>query len=230
MSDRPEAMRKRNIAAVRPLSDCAKTNERSGIGTGPLTFSALTSSLIDSALASGPRPSARTARLRNQLSSRLAPLALNSNGGQRLSSNCGPLPRDGGEGLPLSLSPQGRGQGEGRDLVHELGWIDVGDGLHDREGVFRVFHRLPVELAAVRLMILLANRLLADGRVDGQPEESLGDLVGVGASGLLDRLGQEGHADIALDGPRRRVFVLQVLREARGVVLVRAGIVLPVEG
>src|SRR5713226_9948494 len=125
MSDRPEAMRKRNIAAVRPLSDCAKTNERSGIETGPLTFSALTSSLSS--------PAARR---------------------QRLNSNCGPLPRRGGEG-----------QGEGGDLVHELGRIDVGDGLHDREGVLRVFHRLPVKLAAVRLMIFLANRLLADGRI-----------------------------------------------------------------
>jgi hypothetical protein len=31
MRDRPDAMRKRNIAAVSPLSDCAKTNEGSGI-------------------------------------------------------------------------------------------------------------------------------------------------------------------------------------------------------
>jgi hypothetical protein len=31
MSDSPDAMRNRNIAAVSPLSDCAKTNEGSGI-------------------------------------------------------------------------------------------------------------------------------------------------------------------------------------------------------
>src|SRR6266567_6817621 len=107
MSERPAAMRKRNIAAVRPLRDCAKAKERSGIETGPLTFSALPSSLSS--------PAAR----------------------QRLSSNCGPLPSRRG------------GQGEGRNLVHELGRIDVGDGLHDREVVLRVLHGLSVELAAV---------------------------------------------------------------------------------
>src|ERR1700730_5923324 len=103
MRERPAAMRKRNIAAVRPLNDWAKTNERSG-----------------------------TRREREEAWER--------------------LPRAG-------------------DLVHELGRIDVGDRLHDREVVLGVFHRLSVELAAVRLMILLPEGLLADGRVDGQSEE-----------------------------------------------------------
>src|SRR2546427_7248863 len=34
ISERPEAMRKRNIAAVSPLSDCASRNERSGMDSG----------------------------------------------------------------------------------------------------------------------------------------------------------------------------------------------------
>src|SRR5262252_8497207 len=55
-------------------------------------------------------------------------------------------------------------------LVHELRGIDVRDGLHDRERVLRVLHGLAVELAAVGLVILLADGQLAGRRVDAQSQ------------------------------------------------------------
>src|SRR5215469_17797665 len=132
MRDSPEAMRKRNMAAVRPLRDWAKTKDRSG------------------------------------------------------TKRCG-------EGGPPPLSA--------RRLVHELGRIDVRHGLHDGEGILRLLHRLAIELAAVGLVVLLADGELARGRVHGQAEEGLGDLLRVRTVGLLDRLREELHTDVALDGP-----------------------------
>src|SRR5215471_3221701 len=131
MRERPEAMRKRNMAAVRPLRDWAKTKDRSG------------------------------------------------------TTRCGEGPP------PLSA----------RRLVHELGGIDVRHGLHDGEGILRLLHRLAVELAAVGLVVLLADGELTRGRVHGQAEKSLGDLLRVRAVGLLDRLREELHTDVALDSP-----------------------------
>src|SRR5919197_1631535 len=92
--------------------------------------------------------------------------------------------------------------------VHELGGIYILNRFHDWERVLWIFDRLPIELTAIRLVILLTDRLRADRGFDRQPEQRLGHLVGVRAVGLLDRLGQELHADVALDRPRRRVFVL----------------------
>ncbi len=66
-------------------------------------------------------------------------------------------------------------------------------------------------------------------RVDGEAEQRLGHLLGVRAIGLLHGLGEERHADIALDRPRRRVLLLGVLGEAVRVVPV-GGRVPPVEG
>src|SRR5262245_57678381 len=133
MSESPEAMRKRNIAAVRPLSDCAKTNERSGM-----------------------------------------------------------------PGPPHPAPPPGWGRGRERrkPLVHEPGRVDVGDGLHDREGILGILRRLAVELPAVRLVILLANGELAGGRVHGETEERLRHLLAVRGPGLLDGLDQELHPDV----------------------------------
>src|SRR5437879_6060165 len=45
-----------------------------------------------------------------------------------------------------------------RAPIRELGRIDVGHGLHDRERVLRVLGGLAVELAAVGLVVLLADR------------------------------------------------------------------------
>src|SRR5438874_12666920 len=87
ISDSPEAIRNRNIAAVRPLIDCAKTND-----------------------------------------------------------------------------------GSGRRSIHELRRIDVRHGLHDRERILRIHHGLAVELPAVRLVVLLADRLRPDRRLDRSPQ------------------------------------------------------------
>src|SRR5260370_40652126 len=106
MSESPEAMRKRNMAAVRPLSDWAKTKERSGT-----------------------RGSA-----------------------------------GGGDASPPSAQSP---------LVHELGGIGVRHGLRDGERIFGILHRLAVKLAAVRLVILLARRRVADLPVDREPRERL---------------------------------------------------------
>src|SRR5687768_11001226 len=53
-------------------------------------------------------------------------------------------------------------------LVHELRRIDVHDRLHDREGVLGVFDGLAIELTTIGLVILFADRLLADRRIDGE--------------------------------------------------------------
>src|SRR5204862_977121 len=149
MSESPDAIRKRNMAAVRPERLCAKTNDGSGIGT------------------------ARAGRR--------APGAL---------AGVGPTDRE---------RPRAPSCRTGA-LVHERRRVYVHRRLHDRERVLRVPGGSAVELAAVGLMVLLADRQPADGRLDGEAEERVGDLVGVGAVGLLDRLDQKLHADVALDG------------------------------
>src|SRR5215475_4826186 len=60
--------------------------------------------------------------------------------------------------------PRPRPHGGPPRLVHELGGVDVLDRLDDRERELRILHRLPVKLAAVRLVIFLSDRLLPDRR------------------------------------------------------------------
>src|SRR5438552_2139527 len=168
--DSPLAIKKRNIAAVNPLSACANRND------GSIT---------------SPRLHAYA-----QL---------------------------------VAKPPSESGEAPLRGLVHEPRGIDVRDRLHDRERIFRVLHHLPVELTAIGLVVLLADRLLADRRVDGEADERLRDLLGFGAVRLLDRLREELHAEVALDRPRRGIFVLRVLRQALDPLPVRRRPVLPVE-
>src|SRR5262245_35106890 len=139
------------MAAVRPLSDCAKTKD----GSGMWAWSAVDVS----------------------------------------SAGCLRI----GGGRPGPLQPA---------LVHELCRIDVGRGLHDWKWELRVLHRLAVELAAIGLVVLVADGEWTDRGLHGQTEQRLADLVGVRGTGLLDGLGQELHADVPLDRPGRRVLVL----------------------
>ena len=101
-------------------------------------------------------------------------------------------------------------------------------GVHDRERILRVLGHLSPELRAIGLVILGADGLLADRRIDGDIQHGLGHLLGVGAARLGDRRGQDLHADIAGDRPGGGVLLLRVGTQPRDVLLVR-GWSVPVE-
>src|SRR6185295_11038402 len=174
ISDSPDAIRKRNIAAVSPLRLCANTNARSGIAR---EF--------------------------------LGDWSRELRSGRGSHGRSGQTQRSPGGGPPR--------------LVHELRRVHVLDGLDDREREPRILDGLPVELATVGLVIFFSDSLLPDRRVDGEAQQRLRHLVRVGAARLLDGLREELHAGVALDRPRGRVLVLQVLGELLGVLAVRSG-------
>ena len=58
-----------------------------------------------------------------------------------------------------------------RSSVHERSGVDIDHVLDHREGVFRVHRRLAPELAPIGLVVLRADRLRADGRIDGEIQE-----------------------------------------------------------
>src|SRR5688572_24830620 len=151
-------MRNRNIAAVRPLTDCAKTNDGSGTGARSRRLEALGSREPDQPpiRALGGRGSAKSSsaywRPYHRVRARASPAQPVLGGGS-----------EGGQSPPPS------------DLVHELRGIYVLDGLEDREGVLRIHHRLAVELPAIGLVVLLADGDLAHRRVERDPEQGLGE-------------------------------------------------------
>src|SRR5579872_5660910 len=94
----------------------------------------------------------------------------------------------------------------GAASVHVLRRVVVLGVLDDRERVLRVLDHLAPELAGLGLMGLRVEGPLAHRRVEGEPLERLGDLVGVRAAGLLDALDQGGDRLVAHDRPARAVL------------------------